>query len=96
MESRIAATHRLQSEGRWDEASSFRDEVRRELRDKGLSRKAANEQAWPKMIEKFPPVEDDKSVPCKDHGCEIDDAAMEELLDHLWSACRSRARYEMV
>ena len=54
MESRIAATHRLQREGRWDEASAYRDEVRCQSRTSGLTRKQANEKAWECMIAEFP------------------------------------------
>ena len=79
MESRIAATHRLEKAGLWDEASRYRDEVRQELRDKGLSRKAATAQAWPRMIAEFPPVQGDEGVPVKANHPEIDDAAIEEL-----------------
>ena len=55
-ESRIAATHRLQREGRWDEASRYRDEVRRELRSEGKKRADANDGAWAAMLEEFPPL----------------------------------------
>lgn len=58
MESRIDATDRLRAEGRWAEASQFRDEVIRRLRASGVSRKEANELAWGEMLDRFPPLED--------------------------------------
>lgn len=55
MESKIEATHRLEREGRWDEACGFRDAARQECRNKGLTRREANERAWELMIAEFPP-----------------------------------------
>ena len=55
-ESKIELTHRLQSEGRWNEASEFRDKVRSEQREAGRPRAEANEEAWSRMAEKFPPL----------------------------------------
>jgi hypothetical protein len=34
-ESKIDATHRLQRDGLWDEASEYRAEVRQQLKDEG-------------------------------------------------------------
>ena len=56
MESKIEATKRLQRDGRWDEASAYRDQIRTELRDEGMTRKQAGETAWARMIEEFPPL----------------------------------------
>lgn len=56
MESRIEVTRRLQSEGRWDEASACRDEERMRLRREGLTRRESNERAWAWMIEEFAPL----------------------------------------
>jgi hypothetical protein len=56
-ESRIEATKRLQRDGRWGEASAYRDEVRQRLRGEGKTRREAGEQAWVAMAEKFPPTE---------------------------------------
>jgi len=58
MESKIAATHRLQREGRWDEASQYRDEVRQRLRAEGKKRDEAVDEAWAAMVEKYPPSEE--------------------------------------
>ncbi len=79
MESKIEATKRLQADSRWDQASSYRDRIRTELRAEGLSRREATARAWPRMIEKFPPVQGDESVSAKANHHEIDDAAIEEL-----------------
>jgi len=58
-ESKIAATKRLTAEGSWDEACSFRDEVRQKLRAEGQTRAQAREGAWEAMLEAFPPPEPD-------------------------------------
>jgi len=36
LESRISATDRLRQEGRWDEASRFRDDQRMKLKEAGM------------------------------------------------------------
>lgn len=56
MESKIVATRRLQTEGRWIEASAFKDETIKQLRSGGMKKAAAGETAWKRMIEKFPPL----------------------------------------
>lgn len=55
-ESRIVATERLRAEGRWDEASAYRDEVRRSLKAEKKSRAEANDDAWEAMLSKYPPL----------------------------------------
>jgi hypothetical protein len=55
-ESRIEATDRLRREGRWQAASTFRDEKRREFRAAGMKRGEANEAAWEAMLVEFPPA----------------------------------------
>lgn len=45
-ESKIEATHRLQREGHWDEASAFRDRVRKERHEAGDTSDVANKAAW--------------------------------------------------
>ena len=52
-ETKIDATHRLQKDGRWEEASEYRDEQRQKFRAEGLTKKEANEKAWEAMILKF-------------------------------------------
>lgn len=55
-ESKIDLTERLREEGRWPEASKFKDQVIRELRAKGLKRDEAAEAAWAAMAEAYPPL----------------------------------------
>ena len=57
-ESKIELTNRLQREGRWSEASAFKDEHIAKLRAEGMTRKEAQQAAWEAMEGKFPPVED--------------------------------------
>jgi len=54
METKIDATHRLQKDGRWEEASAYRAEQRQRFRAEGLTKKESNEKAWEAMILKFP------------------------------------------
>jgi hypothetical protein len=54
-ESKIAATHRLQKSGRWEEASEYRAEQRQKFRAQRFTKKEANEKSWEAMILKFPP-----------------------------------------
>jgi hypothetical protein len=56
-ESRIVLTDRLRAEGRWNEASEFRDRERQRLRDEGWSRREANQESWRLMEEEFPPYD---------------------------------------
>lgn len=55
-ESKITLTHRLQREGRWDEATRFKDEKAAELRKNGMTRKDAQQAGWKAMGEKYPPL----------------------------------------
>ncbi len=55
-ESKIVATERLRREGRWEEASRFKDSALRESKAKGLKRTEASEAAWNAMLEKYPPL----------------------------------------
>lgn len=55
-ESRIGAMDRLRSEHRWSEASGYRNEVRRKLREEGKPREEAVALAWEAMIARFPPL----------------------------------------
>ena len=59
LESKIAATHRLQRNGRWDQASLFRERERNRLRSEGWKRADAREEAWRLMIERFQPGDSD-------------------------------------
>jgi len=73
-ESRIAATDRLRREGRWDEASIYRDQVRKRLRGEGIDRTEAGDRAWQEMLEKYPPL------PESDPSSDIS----EDLEAHIW------------
>ncbi len=55
-ESRINATDRLRQEGRWNEASAFRDQTKRQLQAEGKTRLEANDGAWAAMLAKYPPL----------------------------------------
>ncbi|WP_182871420.1 hypothetical protein [Stieleria mannarensis] len=55
MESRIEATHRLQKENRWEEASRARDQFKQQLRAEGRTRRESNDASWDWMISAYPP-----------------------------------------
>jgi hypothetical protein len=57
-ESKMALTDRLRKEGRWEEASLFKDEVIKKLRlEKTYKTKfEAAEDAWEQMEAKYPPL----------------------------------------
>jgi hypothetical protein len=62
-ESKIVATDRLRKEGRWEEASLWRDEKRKQLRTDGKHNRAeSNAAAWDAMIEQFPPLPPSKKT----------------------------------
>jgi hypothetical protein len=76
-ESRIEATDRLRREGRWEAASRFRDEKRREFKAAGLKRAEANDAAWDAMLVEFAPM---STVTCTGKPTAVtDDAAIAEL-----------------
>lgn len=54
-ESKIVVTERLRREGRWAEASKFKDAAAADFRASGMTRTEANEAAWNATAEKFPP-----------------------------------------
>lgn len=62
-ESKIEITERLRGEGRWSEASRYKDETLRGLRAEGMKKAEAAEEAWRRMAEKFPPQA--APVPCE-------------------------------
>jgi len=43
---KLAVQKRLEREGRWGEASIFKEEVRKACRDSGMSADAAVEHSW--------------------------------------------------
>ncbi len=55
-ESRIGITERLRREGRWADASKFKDTVLAECREKGFKRDEASEAAWEAMAQAYPPI----------------------------------------
>ena len=55
-ESKIELTERLRAEGRWVEASNFKETVRADLRAKGMARQEAVEGSWEAMAEAYPPL----------------------------------------
>lgn len=58
IESKIELTRRLQREGRWHEASRFKDETITRLRAEGMKRNEAQNAAWEAMERLFPRAED--------------------------------------
>ncbi|MDZ4659756.1 MAG: hypothetical protein SH868_19455 [Bythopirellula sp.] len=54
-ESKSTATDRLRREGRWNEASMFKDETIANHRRAGMGRQDAQAAGWAAMLEKFPP-----------------------------------------
>lgn len=56
LESKIALTERLRREGRWDEASKFKDNAINGFRTDGMKRGDAAEAAWAAMADAFPPM----------------------------------------
>ena len=55
-ESKIETTDRIRRQGKWEEASRFKDQAKQRHRDAGKSRQEANRLAWEAVQEKFPPV----------------------------------------
>jgi hypothetical protein len=55
-ESKIELTERLRREGRWAEASRFKDVALKDFRDKGMKRDEAANAAWAAMAEAYPPL----------------------------------------
>ncbi|MFZ1934209.1 MAG: hypothetical protein WCB27_13485 [Thermoguttaceae bacterium] len=78
-ESKIELHDRLRREGRWNEATVWKDAKIKELRATGMKRADAKEKAWRLMAEKFPPLpkpepdEDDD-----DYGDDFDDELEDE------------------
>ncbi|MGA2033923.1 MAG: hypothetical protein ABSG68_16875 [Thermoguttaceae bacterium] len=56
MESKIELTERLRWEGRWSEASVYKDTALRKFRAKGMKKAEAGEQAWEAMAKAYPPL----------------------------------------
>jgi hypothetical protein len=56
IESKIELTDRLRREGRWGEASRFKEQALKECRAKGLTGQEAKEAAWEATARAYPPV----------------------------------------
>ena len=56
-ESKSELTDRLRREGRWSEASKFKDTALADFRAKGMKRDEAGAAAWEAMEEAYPPEE---------------------------------------
>jgi hypothetical protein len=54
MESKNSLTGRLKEAGVWDQASEFMDEVRRQARATGATRRQAGDLAWKALAERHP------------------------------------------
>ena len=79
-ESKIVATERLRKEGRWNEASLFKDEAIKRLRAEGRTKSEASEAAWDEMLAKFPPLPEQTAAPT--NALDLSDAD-DRLLDRL-------------
>ena len=53
-ESKISCTDRLRRQGKWVEASRYKEDVKQRHRDAGKSRQEANRMAWQAVQERFP------------------------------------------
>jgi len=61
-ESKIELTERLRAEGRWAEASKFKDTALADFRAKGMKRDEAAAAAWEAMAEAFPSLPEADAV----------------------------------
>ena len=48
-ESNVECTDRLRRQGKWEEASRYKDEVKQCLREEGKTKREANDLAWTAM-----------------------------------------------
>lgn len=55
-ESKIELTERLRREGRWADASEWKDEMVRALRAEGMKRQEASTEAWQRLAIEYPPL----------------------------------------
>jgi hypothetical protein len=56
-ETKLALMTRLRADGRWEAADKFREETRVRLKDDGMRRRDAAEEAWRLTAEKYRPIE---------------------------------------
>ena len=81
-ESKADATSRLRREGRWEEASLYRERQRLQLREQGMSRKEAKEAAWTGMMTEFPPLPLDATPAAR---CSSDESVDEAVIKQIAS-----------
>lgn len=67
-ESKIALTERLRREGRWAEASKFKDTALADFRAKGMNRVEAGAAAWAAMAEAYPPLPEAEATTASGSG----------------------------
>ncbi len=80
-ESKIELTERLRREGRWGEASRFKDAAVKDFHGKGMPRSEAGEAAWEAMAEAYPPLEPPEALSDAPGDCEGHDEPDDELID---------------
>ncbi|MBC8354932.1 MAG: hypothetical protein H8E66_23380 [Planctomycetes bacterium] len=81
-ESRIEATDRLRREGRWSEASKFKDATVKRLRAEGKPKAEASELAWREMMTKYSPLPSSEPQPKSDDPLSLE-GADPEVIDRL-------------
>jgi hypothetical protein len=65
IESKICSTDRLRQEGRWEMATLWRDEKRKQLRAEGQTKAKSNEASWDAMLKQFTPIPQSDHAPAK-------------------------------
>ncbi|MCA9261896.1 MAG: hypothetical protein KDA61_21910 [Planctomycetales bacterium] len=71
-ESKIDLTKRLMADGRWAEASAWKDNEIRRLRANGIRAKDARHDAWTRLSHQFPPLCPSTAIPgSKDEDAEF-------------------------
>ncbi len=53
-ETKAEAMHRLRTDGRWAEATEYRNAMREQFKGDGKTRGEAGDLAWAAMIERYP------------------------------------------
>ncbi len=61
-ESKVELMDRLRREGRWSEASKFKDTALADFRAKGMKRDEAGAAAWEATAEAYPPLPEEDAV----------------------------------
>ena len=61
-ESKVELMDRLRREGRWAEASKFKDTALADFRAKGMKRDEAGAAAWEAMEKAYPPSPEEEAV----------------------------------